>query len=225
MSKRESDAVAKVLSDPENSERSAEEVAQAVIDCLDDVRLRAGYPRKVGDMFADEDDRSPGEIARDAVDLLEDIRSKTHRLAVVGQISFPEAPETVHTVVLGPFPCRGTLDTQEKFLRALEDGSAARTAGQDLYVDPKNRLGKGRFMLAPAFSSPRQAWEFFRPAEPDIPKRFAWIGESIRRWEAGASREAEIGPVCHCGTREREHQTSAGPVSTGPCPVHGREAR
>lgn len=189
MSKRENDAVVKILADPENSERSAEEVADLVIGTLDD------------------------------------LRSRTHRLAVVGQIAFQEAPGTVHTVVLGPFSCRGTLDTQEKFLRALEGGSAARTAGQDLYVDPKNRLGKGRFMLAPAFSSPRQAWEFFRPAEPDIPKRFAWIGESIRRWEAGAGREAEIGPVCHCGTREREHQTSAGPVSTGPCPVHGREAR
>jgi hypothetical protein len=189
VSKKEHDAVAKILSDPENSERSAEEIADLVIGTLDD------------------------------------LRSKTHRLAVVGQISFPEAPETVHTVVLGPFSCRGTLDTQAKFLKALEGGSAARAAGQDLYVDPKNRLGRGRFMLAPAFATPRQAWDFFRPAEPDIPKRFQWIGESIRRWEAGESREASVKPVCHCGTLVREHQTSAGPAQTGPCPVHGTEAR
>jgi hypothetical protein len=164
-------------------------------------------------------------VADLVIGTLDDLRSRTHRLAVVGQIAFQEAPEDRRTVVLGPFSCRGTLDTQEKFLRALEGGSAARTAGQDLYVDPKNRLGKGRFMLAPAFASPRQAWEFFRPAEPDVPKRFAWIAESIQRWEAGASREATVKPVCHCGTREREHQTSAGPAQTGPCPVHGREAR
>lgn len=179
----------RILGDPENSERSAEEVADLVIGTLDD------------------------------------LRSKTHRLAVVGQIAFHEAPEDRHTVILGPFSCRGTLDTKEKFLKALEGGSAARTAGQDLYVDPKNRLGKGRFMLAPAFSTPRQAWEFFRPAEPDVPKRFAWIGESIRRWEEGGWRDATVKPVCHCGTLVREHQTSAGPAQTGPCPVHGAEAR
>lgn len=174
----------KILGDPSNDGRSAEEVADLVIAALDDVR------------------------------------SRTLRLAVVGQIAFPEAPETTHTVVLGPFSSRGLLDTRDKFLRALEGPSRARNAGQDLYVDPKNRLGRGRFMLAPAFSTPRQAWDFFRPEEPDVPKRFQWIAQSIQRWEAGGSREAEIGPVCHCGTREREHQTSAGPVSTGPCPVH-----
>lgn len=179
----------RILGDPENSERSAEEVADLVIGTLDD------------------------------------LRSKTHRLAVVGQIAFHEAPEDRHTVILGPFSCRGTLDTKDKFLKALEGGSAARTAGQDLYVDPKNRLGHGRFMLAPAFSTPRQAWEFFRPAEPDVPKRFAWIGESIRRWEEGGWRDATVKPVCHCGTLVREHQTSAGPAQTGPCPVHGAEAR
>jgi hypothetical protein len=179
----------KILADPENSARSAEEVADLVIGTLDD------------------------------------LRSKTHRLAVVGQIRFNEAQEHPHTVILGPFSARGMLDTQEKFLRALEGGSAARTAGQDLYVDPKNRLGRGRFMLAPAFSSPRQAWNFFRPAEPDVPRRFAWIAESIQRWEAGGSRKATVKPVCHCGTLVREYQTSAGPAQTGPCPVHGAEAR
>lgn len=220
MSKRENDAVKKILADPSNDGRSAEEVADLVIQALDDVRLRAGYPRKVGNIFAADDDRSPGEIAREAVDALEEIRSRTHRLAVVGQISFREAPEDRHTVVLGPFSSRGLLDTREKFLKALAGPSAARNAGQDLYVDPKNRLGHGRFMLAPAFTTPRQAWDFFRPEEPDVPKRFQWIAESIRRWEDGGWRDASVGPVCHCGTRDRVLQTSAGPVSTGPCPVH-----
>lgn len=138
----------KILSDPENDDLTAEEVADLVISALDDVR------------------------------------SRTHRLAVVGQITFPEAPETAHTAVLGPFSCRGILDTQEKFRKAVEGGSAARTAGQDLAWDPKTRAGRGRFMLAPAFMRPRQAWDFFRPeAEPD--PRLERIAETIARWEAG----------------------------------------
>lgn len=186
MSARENAAVAAILTDPENSNRTAGEVADLAIDALDEIRAR------------------------------------THRLAVVGQIAFPEAPETAHTVVLGPFSTRGVLDTQGKFLKALGGGSAARTAGQELAWDHKTGKGRGRFMLAPAFLRPRAAWDFYRPAEPDVPARFAWIAKSIQRWEAGGSREAAVKPVCHCGTREREHQTSAGPVATGPCPVHGR---
>lgn len=191
MSAKDVAAVAATLSDPENADRTAEEMA---------VR---------------------------AIDAYEEVHARTHRLAVVGQIAFHEAPETVHTVVLGPFSSRGILDSQEKFLKALEGGSAARTAGQDLYVDPKNRLGKGRFMLAPAFQRPRDAWEFFRPAEPDIPRRFAWIAESIQRWEAGGSRAASVKPVCHCGAQRpgRINRLSTGDlVPTGSCPVH-REAR
>lgn len=181
MSKRERDAVATILIDPENEARSPDEVAAAVIEALDDVRARH------------------------------------QRFAVVGQIAFNEAPGTVHTVVLGPFSARGILDSQAKLLRALAGPSSARNAGQDLYVDPKTRTGKGRFMLAPAFQSARAAWEFFRPAEPEVPKRFAWIAESILRWEAGP-----YGPVCHCGAhREVPGVERAG----GPCPIHGEEYR
>ncbi|MGN6126741.1 MAG: hypothetical protein ACTHON_09265 [Humibacter sp.] len=189
MSKKENDAVAKILADPENSQRSAEEVADLVIGALDDVR------------------------------------SRTHRLAVVGQIAFPEAPETAHTVVLGPFSCRGVLDSREKFLKAVQGGSAARTAGQDLAWDARKGRGSGRFMLAPAFQRGRAAWDFFRP-EAAVDPRFARITETIQRWEAGLwAGEVAYDAVCHCGTRDRVLQTSAGPVETGPCPVHGREAR
>jgi hypothetical protein len=179
----------KILSDPENESRSAEEVADLVIGTLDD------------------------------------IRSRTHRLAVVGQIAFPEAPETTHTVVLGPFSCRGLLDTQPKFLKALEGGSAARTAGQDLAWDARKGTGSGRFMLAPAFQRGRAAWDFFRPeAEPD--PRVARIAETIRRWEAGKwATEVAYEPVCHCGMdASGVHMTSVGPAVTGPCPVHGRRS-
>lgn len=103
---------------------------------------------------------------------------------MVGQIFFPEAPETAHTVVLGPFSARGVLDTQEKFLKAVQGGSAARTAGQDLAWDTKKGTGRGRFMLAPAFQRGRAAWDFFRQ-EDRIPVRFANITNTIARWEAG----------------------------------------
>jgi hypothetical protein len=140
--------VAAILSDQENQNRSAEEIADLVIDCLDDLRAR------------------------------------THRLAVVGQIALPQAPETTHTVVLGPFSARGILDTQEKFRRAVQGGSAARQAGQELAWDTKTGRGRGRFMLAPAFMRPRSAWDFFRQEER-IDPRFARITETISRWEAG----------------------------------------
>lgn len=190
MSAKENAAVAAILTDPENENRSAEEVADLVIGTLDDLRAR------------------------------------THRLAVVGQIAFPEAPETARTVVLGPFSCRGILDSQAKFLKAVEGGSAARNAGQDLAWDTRKGTGRGRFMLAPAFMRPRDAWNFFRQPEAEIPSRFAWISESIQRWEAGGSRAAEVKPVCHCGTHtERILSTSVGPVAPGPCPIHERRER
>jgi hypothetical protein len=180
-----------VLSDPENSSRTAEEVADLVIGALDDVRAR------------------------------------THRLAVVGQIAFPEAPETTHTVVLGPFSSRGILDTREKFLKAVAGPSRARTVGQDLVADPKTGRGLGRFVLAPAFQRPRDAYDFYRAEEwrDRIPKeRLENIQASVTRWEAGLwATEVAPGPVCHCGTHtERTLATSAGAVEPGPCPVHGR---
>lgn len=169
MSAKEIAAVAAILSDQENQDRTAEQVADLAIGALDDIRAR------------------------------------THRFAVVGQILFPgQAPETPHTVVLGPFSARGILDTQGKFLRALEGGSAARNAGQDLRWDIKTGRGRGRFLLAPAFRSGRDAWNFFRPAEPAIPARFAHITESLTRWEAGEwARQVAYGPVADYERRAR----------------------
>lgn len=190
MSKRESDAVAKILADPENSDRSAEEVADLVIGALDDVR------------------------------------AQYHRIAVVGQIRYTEAPEATHTVVLGPFSSRSSLDSPERFAKALKGRLAARTTGQDLAIDPKTKTSMARFVIAPAFLRPREAWDFFRAEEwrDRLPrKRLENIQETIQRWEPGLWAEGAYGAVCHCGTRtERIHQTSAGPVLTGPCPVHGR---
>lgn len=187
MSKRETDAVAAILTDPENMHRSAEEVAELAIAALDEVR------------------------------------SRTHRLAVVGQVQF-EAPET-HTVVLGPFSARGVLDSQEKFLKATEGGSAARTAGEGIAWDSKTGAGRGRFMLAPAFRHPRDAWNFFRP-KAEVDPRLLRITETIRRWEAGAWAEvASTGPACTCGMLRHPVTTSIGTLpDAGPCQRHPKAA-
>ena len=155
MSKREILALTKILTDPENESRSAEEVAEQCRDALDDIRAR------------------------------------THRLAVVGQIQYGPQ-EATHTVVLGPFTARGILDTPEKFQAAVQGGTAAREVGQHLAWDSKTGKGAGRFMLAPVFWKPRDAWDFYRGAGPapviaqalsDIPPK-------------------TIKPVCICGLRE-----------------------
>lgn len=155
MSKREIEAVGKILTDPENSSRTGEEVAELVIQALDDVR------------------------------------SRTHRLAVVGQIQYGPQ-EATHTVVLGPFSARGILDTPEKLQRATEGGCAARGVGQQLAWDSKTGTGRGRFMLTPAFFKPRDAWDFFRgPSKRDseptnlLTAPPAHIAEAVKRWEAG----------------------------------------
>lgn len=155
MSKREIAALAKILTDPQNESRSAEEVAQLVIDELDDVRAR------------------------------------THRLAVVGQIRYgPQEP--THTVVLGPFSARGILDTAEKFERVTAGPVAAREAGGHLAWDAKTGTGTGRFMFAPAFFKPRDAWDFFRPPKDESgapmnmflpPPRH--IAETVAGWKPG----------------------------------------
>lgn len=157
----------RILADPANDERSAEEVADLVIGALDDLRAR------------------------------------TLRLAVVGQIRFPSAPEIAHTVVLGPFSSRGILDSREKFLKAVSGPSSARNAGQDLAWDARKGTGSGRFMLAPALRTGREAWDFFRP-EAAIDPRFARITETIQRWEAGQwAREVAYGPANDYERRER----------------------
>lgn len=104
------------------------------------------------------------------------------RLAVVGQISFGPQ-EAVHTVVLGPFRSPLKLTDEERFQAALNRPcTQARDAGEHLAWDSKTNRGKGRFMLAPAFMRPRDAWDFYRPDQrPDMQH----ITESIARWRPG----------------------------------------
>jgi hypothetical protein len=148
--------LAKILSDPENESRSAEDIAQLCIDELDS------------------------------------LRATSHRLAVVGQVSFgPE--DAVHTVVLGPFRSPLKLSDQERFQAALERPcTAAREAGQHLAWDSKTGTGRGRFLLAPAFIKPRDAWDFYRDTRvaPVITKALEDL--PVRH----------TGPVCLCGLRD-----------------------
>jgi hypothetical protein len=158
------------------------------------------------------------ELLLDAVDL---VRGRSHRLAVVGQIT--HEGEEPHVVVLGPYSARGVLDSQEKFDKAVSGGTAARSDGQQLAWDSKTGTGKGRFMLVPAFHRPRDAWDFYRPDKAG--ESFAAeITESIARWQPGLwTEEYDLGPVCHCAATRpgRVARTSAGDlVRPGPCPIH-----
>lgn len=146
MSQREVGQLAKILSDPENLNRSAEDIAQLCIDELDS------------------------------------LRAATHRLAVVGQIRF-EPQDEPRTVVLGPFRAPLLLRDEERLTEALKRPcTAARDAGQHLAWDSKTGTGRGRFMLAPAFMRPRDAWDFYRPERRvDLEH----ITQSIARWQPG----------------------------------------
>lgn len=146
MSQREVAALAKILSDPENQNRSAEEIGQLCIDELDS------------------------------------LRATSHRLAVVGQIRYgPQEP--THTVVLGPFRSPLKAESEERFKAALERPcAAARDAGRHLAWDSKTGTGSGRFLIAPAFMKPRDAWDFYRPEKRADMQH---ITESIARWQPG----------------------------------------
>lgn len=176
MSQREISQLAKILTDPANEQRSAEEVAALVLDRM--------YDLAVSTAKAEVRDETRREIFdNDAMD---------RRLAVVGQISYgPQEP--THTVVLGPFRSPLKLTDPDRFQAALgKPCTVAREAGQHLAWDTKTGKGQGRFKLVPAFMKPRDAWDFYRgegPA-PVIAEALAEVPPKI------------IGPVCLCGLRE-----------------------
>jgi hypothetical protein len=117
--------------------------------------------------------------------------SAVRRLAVVGQISFGPQEET-HTVVLGPFYAPQPIGSEESFRAAVaKPCTPAREAGRHLAWDYKTGKDRGRFMLAPAFLKPNEAWDFFRP---DRRPSMQHITESIARWKPGLwAEENEAG--------------------------------
>lgn len=178
MSQKEINSLARILSDPENSSRSAEEIAQLCIDELDD------------------------------------LRSASHRLAVVGQISYGPQEET-HTVVLGPFRAPLLLRDEERFRDALtRPCTAARDAGQHLAWDSKTGKGRGRFLLAPAFMKPRQAWDFYRGQETaDV------------ALQAVERLAPHLGPSCACGLSGKTICRWCGLEYERHCPLHDEGAQ
>ena len=173
---REVDRLATILSDPANSSRTAEELAQLVLDETYALALSA----------------AKAEIRAETRREILDKDAEERRLAVVGQISYGPQ-EAVHTVVLGPFRSPLRLSSEERFQEALKRPcTAAREAGNGLAWDSKSQTGHGRWMLAPAFIKPRQAWDFFRPPKdhsgepmnllvPPPPH----IAEAVARWRPG----------------------------------------
>ena len=178
--------MAAILTDPENENRSAEEVADRVLD----------------KMFALAVSKAKAELRDETRREIFDKDHQARRLAVVGQIRFT-AQEDPQTVILGPFHAQGALTDPGKFRTVVAKACAsAREAGGGLAWDPKTRVGRGRFMLAPAFMHPRDAWEFFRPDEPD--PRLLRIQETLSRWEAGKwATEVAYGPANDYERRER----------------------
>jgi hypothetical protein len=179
VSQREIASLTRILTDPENENRSAEELAVLILVKMYDLAVST----------------AKAEIRTETRREIFDKDSEARRLAVVGQIRYGPQ-EAVHTVVLGPFHASRPLRDEERLREALELPNAqAREAGQHLAWDSKTGKGEGRFMLAPAFMKPRDAWDFYRgvgPA-PVIADVLAQIPPRI------------TGPVCLCGLREGVH--------------------
>lgn len=186
-------ALVTILSDPANESRSAEELAGLILDRVYDLAVST----------------AKAEVRAETRQEIFDKDSQTRRLAVVGQISYgPQEP--THTVVLGPFSARGILDSEEKFQRATEGGTAAREVGQHLAWDSKTNRGRGRFMLAPAFMKPRDAWDFYRGADPA-----QHIVQALTE-----SRPLHLGPVCTCGLQEATACRWCSRTYKRHCPLH-----
>ena len=170
-------------------------------------------------------DKTSEDLAEELIDSLDATRGRTHRIAVVGQISH-ETPEgglsEPQTVVLGPYSSRGFLTTPEKFRQSAAGAGTARSDGQQLAWDSKTGTGKGRFMLVPVFHRPRDAWNFYRTEKPGWADNWPHIAESIEQWQPGLWAETTR-PVCACGRRDATHESSGGQLfDAAPyvCPIH-----
>lgn len=180
MSQREITQLVKILSDPENDSRSAEEVAALVLEKM--------YDLAVSTAKSEIRTETRAEIRREVAERDAAVR----RLAVVGQINFgPQEP--THTVVLGPFYAPQLVGSEEQYNAAVaKPCTPARDAGRALAWDTKTGTGRGRFMLAPAFLTPREAWDFYRGAKA-APVIAQGLSEAPPKL---------IKPTCLCGLRD-----------------------
>lgn len=176
MSQREVDRLAKILTDPQNENRTAEELAVLILDAMYDLAVTT----------------AKAEVRTETRREIFDKDSQVRRLAVVGQISFgPQEP--THTVVLGPFHAPLKLTSEERFKDILaKPCTDSRRAGQGLAWDYKTGTSRGRFMLAPAFMKANEAWDFYRGTRPA-----PVIAQALENLPTKMT-----GPVCLCGLRE-----------------------
>lgn len=198
MSQKEINGLAKILSDPQNSNRSAEELAGLILDKMYDLAVST----------------AKAEIRAETRREIFDKDSEARRLAVVGQISYgPQEP--THTVVLGPFHAPLKLSDEERFRAALaKPCTPAREAGGHLAWDYKTRRHRGRFMLAPAFMKPNEAWDFYRGQET---AEVAF--QAVERFAP------HVGPVCACGMKGTIICRWCGGEYERHCPLHDEGAQ
>ncbi|MFD3532011.1 hypothetical protein [Streptomyces sp. NPDC058664] len=157
--------------------------------------------------------RTAEEVAALCIQALDDIRSRTHRLAVVGQIRYGPQEET-HTVILGPFSSPLLLDTPDKLRAVLEKPCTdTREQGRGLAWDPTRKVGQGRFMLAPMFSKARDAWDFYRGDT---------VAEEVVAAVAALPRS--ITPACLCGLKHIPACRFCSRAYEHHCPLHEPEA-
>lgn len=178
-------------------------------------------------------DKTTEEICGLLIDALDGVRSRSHRVVILAQLSYPEAEDHLPlTLAMGPYGSRQVLDTPSKWKSFLEAGSSARTEGMNLAWDNRTGRGTGRFMLAPLFRRPTDAWSFYpKPTEMTktdpmnllVPPPTA-VSEALERYEQGLwAREVDYGPACHCGLLDHPRATSVGPAEPlGRCPKHDK---
>lgn len=217
MSRREIDVIAKILNDPQNEIRTAEEVAELCLEALTAYvkQVRADEVDRITQKIVDsiEGDREGGIPVRIA-DALDRMRETTHRLAIVGQMSYgPQEP--TRTVVLGPFRSPVPIVDEAAFQAAVgRPCTDAREAGRHLAWDVRTGRGQGRFQLVPAFAKAADAWAFYRASLP-AQEIVAEAVDLIPR---------EIAPVCCCGLRTTPVCRFCGAQMKRFCPRHEQEA-
>lgn len=160
--KRELSAILPILSDPANEERTAEEIGEAVILALDE------------------------------------IRAKHNRLAVVVRHRWSRGDD-YSLAVLGPYGARAVAE--------------AKRMGEAACISLA-RPGDGMYALAPAYPSPKAAWDELKP-----PPGADSLREQVRRDIAAQvpglwGDDPSPCPTCCCGL-----------PSGNPCLVHPKAAQ
>lgn len=142
------------------------------------------------------------EVALKLLEKIEELENESHKIAVVGQI-LVEGSEKPRIVVLGPFGARGKLETEEAWNKAAESHTGSRSEGGKLAFrsTASPSTARGRFLLAPVFSTASKAWKFF----PDKPVEMEEIEEEFRSIR-GTNSAMLAGPACLCGFKSAHCQ-------------------